>query len=148
MESTVLKTVLKETKSSCLLLINREGELLETCGDFPLNDSKTFCVLAANSIAAQKNMSELLNAPSTADCFFSLQGQNNIYFYLLNERISLLVLCSSASYPGFIRFKLEQLRDEILKYTSGIENQNLSRYGQELMFDEIKDEEIDSLFNF
>ncbi|MBI2026564.1 MAG: hypothetical protein HYS98_01955 [Deltaproteobacteria bacterium] len=149
MLSTLLKTVLKETDSHCLLLINAEGELFETCGELPMSNSKNFCVLAANAVAAQKNMSALLDhKPDNDSLFFSFQGNHPIYFYQLNDRFILLILCSSTTYSGLVRFKCDVYKNHILKLIPELENQDLSPYRQEFMFEEIKDEEIDRLFDF
>ncbi len=144
----LLQNILKKTGATAICILTAEGQLIKSQGQLPNVNLESLAVLLTSNVATTRSLAELMQNETNSFVSISLGEKSNIQIYSLTSKFIIAILSGGRAYAGRIRFELEEARLELTKQLDKLNNNDggLSRHTQELIFEDIKDHEIDTLF--
>ena len=143
----LLQNILKKTGGVAVFILNREGQLIKSQGQLPNINLESLAVLVSSNVATTASLAELMQDGTSSFTSISLGERYEMQICSLTSQLIIAVLSGKKAYAGHIRFELEEARLELTKQLDKLNDHGgLSRHTQELMFEDIKDYEIDALF--
>ncbi|MBI2609449.1 MAG: hypothetical protein HYW47_07655 [Deltaproteobacteria bacterium] len=144
LEKHLLEFSNKTSSESCGIL-TLEGHVVKIINQLENQDSLN--TLFASQIAAIQNTIQILKSSLPQAVF--IEGDLNIFFSTLDDKYFIFSLHPKNIYTGKVLFEFKKIKENLIKeLTQSHFNTDLSLYSEELMFEEIKDEEIERLFEF
>jgi predicted regulator of Ras-like GTPase activity (Roadblock/LC7/MglB family) len=146
-----LNRLLQGTNARTILLIDKAGQLITSCGDTTSLDTSSFATLSAADFAATSQLAALIGEKEFSTLFH--QGEKeNLYVCLIADRVILAVVFDQRTTLGLIRVKTKNTAAELEKIFSEIFNK-LGREGGppetlDTDFTKAAEEELDKLFGF
>ena len=104
----LLQDFLAQSHARCVLLIDRNGQLLTTAGQAPAFDSTAFASLAAADFSANAQLASMIGEQEFSSLFH--QGaRDSMYLADIVKRVILVVLFDDRATLGLIRIKVRDV---------------------------------------
>lgn len=145
--SVIINRLLKESNSKSIFLVDKNGQLIASCGDTEHLDSTSLASLTAGNIAATGGLAKLIGEKEFSILFHEGE-RDNIHLSIIAQRVILVMIFDQRSSLGLVRLRVKKASEEITKIFENlvlrIEKQRA--LGEETPFAEITDDDIDNLF--
>lgn len=110
-----LKNFLRESQGKCVILVDRDGQMLAKQGFTQNLDTVSLSVLAAGAIASTAEIARLLGEPEFSVLFH--QGHHDhIHFSLVGSRAILMSVFDDRTTIGLIRFVASKTVDSLASH--------------------------------
>lgn len=142
---TVLARLCVECAARVVFLVDRDGQPIAYHGEIGDMDTTSFSSLAAGNVAATSSMAKLIGE----DAFPSVvhEGERESIFIAVIGRSLLVVVFDERSTVGLVKLRSKKATHEIATILDDVRKDSANRkVGEDLFFDEITDEDIESLF--
>lgn len=143
--NAVLARLCVECAARAVFLVDRDGQPIAFNGDIGDMDTTSFSSLAAGNVAATSSMAKLIGE----DGFPSVvhEGERESIFISVIGRSLLAVVFDERSTVGLVKLRSKKASHEIAAILDEVRQDSMNRKaGEDLFFDEITDEDIESLF--
>ena len=143
---TVLVRLCIESAARVVFLIDRDGQPIAVHGDLGEMDTTSFASLAAGNVAATSSMAKLIGE----DSFPTLahEGENESIFISIIGRCLLVVVFDGNSTLGLVKLRTKKASYDVAEILDDIVSSSEKQVlEQNSFFNEISDDEIDSLFS-
>lgn len=141
----VLERLCVECAARVVFLVDRDGQPIAFHGEVGTLDTTSFSSLAAGNVAATSSMAKLIgedNFPSVVH-----EGERESIFISVIGRSLLVVVFDERSTVGLVKLRTKKASHEISAIIDDVRKDSAaSKDGQELFFDDITDDDIESLF--
>ena len=143
----ILERLLEEAFARVVFLVDKDGQLVASCGDEEGIDSTSLASLTAGNIAATGGLAKLLGQKEFSILFH--QGEKeNIHISVIGGRMILVVIFDTQSTLGLVRLRAkkagEELNEIIQKLINKAKGNSLS---SDALLSDITDEDIERLFS-
>ena len=145
--SAIIQRLLKESNANSIFLVDKNGQLIASCGETENLDSTSLASLTAGNIAATGGLAKLIGEKEFSILFHEGK-KDNIHLSIIAQRVILVVIFDRRSSLGLVRLRVKRASDDIARiFGDLVERIEKKRTeGEEEPFAEITDEDIDNLF--
>ncbi len=145
--SVIINKLLKEANAKSIFLVDKNGQLIASCGDTDELDSTSLASLTAGNIAATGGLAKLIGEKEFSILFHEGE-KDNIHLSIIAQRVILVVIFDRKSSLGLVRLRVKKASDSITKIFESLMKriEDESAAGPESPFAEITDDDIDNLF--
>jgi predicted regulator of Ras-like GTPase activity (Roadblock/LC7/MglB family) len=143
---SVLARLCVECAARVVFLVDRDGQPIAFHGDIGDMDTTSFSSLAAGNVAATTSMARLIGE----DVFPAVvhEGERESIFISVIGRSLLVVVFDERSTLGLVKLRTKKASHEVAAILDEVSRDSeKQRLNQNSFFNEITDEDIDSLFS-
>ncbi len=138
-----------QTNAKLIFLVDRDGQLIASCGEKTDLDTTSLASLTAGNIAATGGMAKLIGEKEFTILFHEGE-KDNIHISIIAKRVILVIIFDHRSSLGLVRLRVKKSSELLSRIFDEIQ-QKKEREGQETdglgsPLEEITDEDIDKLF--
>lgn len=143
----ILDKLLEEAIARVVFLVDKDGQLVASCGDEEGIDSTSLASLTAGNIAATGGLAKLLGQKEFSILFH--QGEKeNIHISLIGDRMILVVIFDTQSTLGLVRLRAKKAGEELNEIFQRLINKaKRSAVSSDALLSDITDEDIERLFS-
>ncbi len=143
----ILDRLLEEAFARVVFLVDKDGQLVASCGDEEGIDSTSLASLTAGNIAATGGLAKLLGQKEFSILFH--QGEKeNIHISLIGGRMILVVIFDTQSTLGLVRLRAKKAGEELNEIFQRLINKAKgSAVSGDALLSDITDEDIERLFS-
>jgi predicted regulator of Ras-like GTPase activity (Roadblock/LC7/MglB family) len=148
--SAGLARLLGEAKAKSIFLIDKNGQLIASCGETQGMDMASLASLTAGNIAATGGLAQLIGEREFSILFH--EGEHdNLHISIVAKKVILLVIFDQRSSLGLVRLRVKRASEELNQIFQAVFQKAEAKSGEtkqmmETRFGEITDEDIDNLF--
>jgi predicted regulator of Ras-like GTPase activity (Roadblock/LC7/MglB family) len=148
--SAGLARLLGEAKAKSIFLIDKNGQLIASCGETQGMDMASLASLTAGNIAATGGLAQLIGEREFSILFH--EGEHdNLHISIVAKKVILLVIFDQRSSLGLVRLRVKRASEELNQIFQAVFQKAEAKSGEtkqmmEMRFGEITDEDIDNLF--
>ncbi len=143
---TVLVRLCIESAARVVFLIDRDGQPIAVHGDLGDMDTTSFASLAAGNVAATSSMAKLIGEESFPT--LAHEGESESIFISIIGRSLLVVVFDGNSTLGLVKLRTKKASYDVAEILDDIVSSSEKQVlEQNSFFNEISDDEIDSLFS-
>ena len=145
-----LAKLLGEAKAKATFLIDKNGQLIASCGETQGMDMASLASLTAGNIAATGGLAQLIGEEEFSILFH--EGvRDNLHISIVARKVILLVIFDARSSLGLVRLRVKRASEELVQIFQAVFRKAEERGGEtrqmmETRFAEITDKDIDNLF--
>lgn len=141
----VLERLCVECAARVVFLVDRDGQPIAFHGEIGSLDTTSFSSLAAGNVAATSSMAKLIGEDNFPSVFH--EGERESIFISVIGRSLLAVVFDERSTIGLVKLRTKKASHEISAILEDVRKDSASaKDGQDLFFDDITDDDIESLF--
>lgn len=143
----ILERLVKEAFARVVFLVDKDGQLVASCGDEEGIDSTSLASLTAGNIAATGGLAKLLGQKEFSILFH--QGEKeNIHISVIGGRMILVVIFDTQSTLGLVRLRAKGAGEELNEIIQKLINKAKgSSVNSDTLLSDITDEDIERLFS-
>jgi len=141
--TTVCERLTKEANAKVVFLVDKNGQLIASCGATENLDTTSLASLTAGNIAATGGLAKLIGEKEFSILFHEGEKDN---LHIVGGRVILVVIFDSRSSLGLVRLRVKKAAEELGKIFDGL-LKKVEAPGAGSPFAEITDEDIDNLFS-
>ncbi len=139
----------QQTNSNLIFLVDRDGQLIASCGDKEDLDTTSLASLTAGNIAATGGMAKLIGEKEFSILFHEGE-RDNIHISIIAKRVILVIIFDQRSSLGIVRLRVKKSSESLSRIFEEVQ-QKKEKEGQDAdglgsPLEEITDEDIDRLF--
>src|SRR5438309_6166572 len=135
-----------DASARVVVLVEKDGQQIAAHGELGALDTTSLASLVAGNVAATGGMAKLIGEREFPT--LSHEGERESIHISVIGRVLLVVVFDDRSSLGLVKLRSKQISQELAAAFAEIERESESSTGADaLPFDEITDEEIDSLFS-
>jgi predicted regulator of Ras-like GTPase activity (Roadblock/LC7/MglB family) len=135
-----------DSAARLVVLVDKDGQQIAVHGELGELDTTSLASLVAGNVAATGGMAKLIGEREFPT--LSHEGERESIHISVIGRVLLVVVFDDRSSLGLVKLRSKQISQELAATFAEIERDSeFSSGGDALPFDEITDEEIDSLFS-
>jgi len=135
-----------DSAARLVVLVDKDGQQIAVHGELGELDTTSLASLVAGNVAATGGMAKLIGEREFPT--LSHEGERESIHISVIGRVLLVVVFDDRSSLGLVKLRSKQISQELAAAFAEIERDSESSSGADaLPFDEITDEEIDSLFS-
>jgi len=135
-----------DSAARLVVLVDKDGQQIAVHGELGELDTTSLASLVAGNVAATGGMAQLIGEREFPT--LSHEGERESIHISVIGRVLLVVVFDDRSSLGLVKLRSKQISQELAAAFAEIERDSESATGIDaLPFDEITDEEIDSLFS-
>jgi predicted regulator of Ras-like GTPase activity (Roadblock/LC7/MglB family) len=148
--SAGLARLLGEAKAKSIFLIDKNGQLIASCGETQGMDMASLASLTAGNIAATGGLAQLIGEQEFSILFH--EGEHdNLHISIVAKKVILLVIFDQRSSLGLVRLRVRRASEELSQIFQAVFQKAEAKSGEtkqmmETRFAEITDVDIDNLF--
>jgi predicted regulator of Ras-like GTPase activity (Roadblock/LC7/MglB family) len=135
--SAVIEKLLRESNAKVIFLVDKNGQLIASCGETEHLDTTSLASLTAGNIAATGGLAN--------------EGEkDNIHISIIAQRVILVVIFDHRSSLGLVRLRVKKASDELAGIFEdlAVKAAEVEKAGNaDSPFAEITDDDIDNLFS-
>jgi predicted regulator of Ras-like GTPase activity (Roadblock/LC7/MglB family) len=144
-----IKRLHQQTNAKVIFLVDRDGQLIASCGEKDGLDTTSLASLTAGNIAATGGMAKLIGEKEFSILFHEGE-KDNIHISIIAKRVILVIIFDQRSSLGLVRLRVKKSTETLTLVFDDIQNKK-DREGGEAdnvgsPLEEITDEDIDKLF--
>jgi predicted regulator of Ras-like GTPase activity (Roadblock/LC7/MglB family) len=148
--SAVIEKLLRESNAKVIFLVDKNGQMIASCGETANLDTTSLASLTAGNIAATGGLAKLIGEKEFSILFH--EGENeHLHINVVASRGILVVLFDERSSLGLVRLRVKKASVELTSILEEIANRETSHPfgagGSPSPFSEITDDDIDALFS-
>lgn len=144
-----IKRLHQQTNSNVVFLVDRDGQLISTCGEKGDIDTTSLASLTAGNIAATGGMAKLIGEKEFSILFHEGE-KDNIHISIIGNRVILVIIFDQRSSLGLVRLRVKKSSEALTRIFEEInqkkESAGKTTEGSGSPLEEITDEDIDRLF--
>ncbi len=141
----VCERLTREADAKVVFLVDKNGQLIASCGQTENLDTTSLASLTAGNIAATGGLAKLLGEKEFSILFH--EGEHdNLHITIVGGRVILVVIFADRSRLGLVRLRVKRASEELGKIFEGL-LKKVEAPGASSPFAEITDEDIDNLFS-
>ena len=147
--SAVIKKLLRESNTKVIFLVDKNGQLIASCGETEHLDTTSLASLTAGNIAATGGLAKLIGEKEFSILFHEGE-KDNIHISIIAQRVILVVIFDHRSSLGLVRLRVKKASDELAMIFDdlSVKAAEMERTGNaDSPFAEITDDDIDNLFS-
>jgi len=141
----VLARLRLDAAARVVVLVEKDGQQLAVHGELGDLDTTSLASLAAGNVAATGGMAQLIGEKEFPT--LSHEGERESIHISVIGRVLLVVVFDERSSLGLVKLRSKQVSQEIAAAFAEIERESRDSLNNGAPFDEITDDEIDSLFS-
>ena len=148
--NAALARLLGEAKAKSIFLIDKNGQLIASCGETQGMDMASLASLTAGNIAATGGLAQLIGEREFSILFH--EGEHdNLHISIVAKKVILLVIFDQRSSLGLVRLRVKRASEELSQIFQAVFQKAEEKSGEtkqilETRFAEITDVDIDNLF--
>jgi predicted regulator of Ras-like GTPase activity (Roadblock/LC7/MglB family) len=143
---SALNKLRMESYARVVFLVDKNGQQIAVQGEVGSIDTTSLASLAAGNVAATGGMARLIGEKEFPT--LSHEGERESIHICIIGRVLLVVVFDDRSSLGLIKLRVKQAARELSLILAEVERRAAERRASdEALFNEITDEDIDSLFN-
>ncbi len=144
-----IKRLHQQTNAKVVFLVDRDGQLIASCGEKDGLDTTSLASLTAGNIAATGGMAKLIGEKEFSILFHEGE-KDNIHISIIAKRVILVIIFDQRSSLGLVRLRVKKSTETLNQIFDEIQNKKEREGGQPESIgsplEEITDEDIDKLF--
>jgi len=145
-----LEKLLAEAKAKSIFLIDKNGQLIASCGETQGMDTTSLASLTAGNIAATGGLAQLIGEREFSILFHEGE-RDNLHISIVAKKVILLVIFDERSSLGLVRLRVKRASEELNQIFQTVFEKAEAKSGEakemmETRFAEITDADIDNLF--
>ncbi|HUB09226.1 MAG TPA: roadblock/LC7 domain-containing protein [Myxococcales bacterium] len=141
----VCERLAKEANAKVVFLVDKNGQLIASCGQTENLDTTSLASLTAGNIAATGGLAKLIGEKEFSILFHEGE-RDNLHITIVGGRVILVVIFDSRSSLGLVRLRVKKTGEELGRIFDGL-FKKIEAPGAGSPFAEITDEDIDNLFS-
>jgi predicted regulator of Ras-like GTPase activity (Roadblock/LC7/MglB family) len=141
----VCERLAREANAKVVFLVDKNGQLIASCGQTDNLDTTSLASLTAGNIAATGGLAKLLGEKEFSILFHEGE-RDNLHITIVGGRVILVVIFDNKSSLGLVRLRVKKTGEELARIFDGL-FKKIEAPGSGSPFAEITDEDIDSLFS-
>jgi predicted regulator of Ras-like GTPase activity (Roadblock/LC7/MglB family) len=142
----IAERLLEETNAKCVYLVDKDGQLINSCGSTAGIDSTSLASLTAGNIAATGGLAKLIGEKEFSILFHEGE-RDNIHISVVGQRVILVVIFDKRSSLGLVRLRVKRASEELNRSLEKLIDKMHVGAGEENLLKEITDEDIERLFS-
>jgi predicted regulator of Ras-like GTPase activity (Roadblock/LC7/MglB family) len=140
----VCDNLVKSANARLVFLVDKNGQLIATSGDSEDLDTTSLASLTAGNVAATGGMARLL-AEKEFSVLFHEGEHSHLHISIVGGKVILVVIFDAKSSLGLVRLRVKKASKELAQLFDRLVKRG-TRSKIRTLFDEISDEDIESLF--
>jgi len=144
-----IKRLHQQTNAKMVFLVDRDGQLIASCGENENMDTTSLASLTAGNIAATGGMAKLIGEKEFSILFHEGE-KDNIHITIIGRRVILVVIFDQRSSLGLVRLRVKKSAEVLTRIFEEIQQKKQGEgkeaEGNGSPLEEITDEDIDRLF--
>ena len=147
--SAVIEKLLRESNTKVIFLVDKNGQMIASCGETGDHDTTSLASLTAGNIAATGGLAKLIGEKEFSILFHEGE-KDNIHISIIASRVILVVIFDHRSSLGLVRLRVKKASDELAGIFSDLAEKaaEMEKTGNvDSPFAEITDDDIDNLFS-
>ncbi|MEJ2469589.1 MAG: roadblock/LC7 domain-containing protein [Desulfuromonadales bacterium] len=147
--NAVIDKLLREANAKVIFLVDKNGQLIASCGETAHLDTTSLASLTAGNIAATGGLAKLIGEKEFSILFHEGE-KDNIHISIVAQRVILVVIFDHRSSLGLVRLRVKKASEQLAKIFDDLntKSQEIERAGNaNSPFAEITDDDIDNLFS-
>lgn len=142
---SVCDKLVKDANAIVVFIVDKNGQLISTAGEYENLDTTSLASLTAGNIAATGGMAKVLKENEFATQFHEGEHQN-VHIQIVGQRVILVVIFDERSSLGLVRLRVRKANLALNQiFETLIEKAQDPNASSPL--EEITDDDIDNLFN-
>ena len=145
----VCERLTREADAKVVFLVDKNGQLIASCGQTENLDTTSLASLTAGNIAATGGLAKLIGEKEFSILFHEGE-KDNLHISIVGGRVILVVLFDARSSLGLVRLRVKKASDELTTVFDRLmtKAEEKEKSGtSDFPFDEITDDDIDNLFS-
>lgn len=139
----------QQTNAKLIFLVDRDGQLITSCGEKGDMDTTSLASLTAGNIAATGGMAKLIGEKEFSILFHEGK-KDNIHISIIGNRVILVIIFDERSSLGLVRLRVKKSSEALTRIFTEIQKEkqkgDCETEGLGSPLEEITDEDIDRLF--
>ncbi len=144
--SDVIEKLAKESNAKVVFLVDKNGQLIASCGETENLDTTSMASLTAGNIAATGGLAKLLGEREFSVLFHE-GDRDNLHISIIGGRVILVVIFDGRSSLGLVRLRVKKAGEVLQKIFEKLVAKAESEGAGSSPFAEISDDDIDNLFS-
>ncbi len=144
--SDIISRLVKEANAKSAYLVDKDGQLISSCGETKDIDSTSLASLTAGNIAATGGLAQLIGEKEFSILFHEGE-KDNIHISIVGQRVILVIIFDERSSLGLVRLRVRKASDELNKCIEKILKRMEGTSEGENLLEEITDDDIEGLFS-
>ena len=147
--SAVIEKLLRESNAKVIFLVDKNGQMIASCGETANLDTTSLASLTAGNIAATGGPAKLIGWKEFSILFHEGE-KDNIHISIIAQRVILVVIFDHRSSLGLVRLRVKKASDELAGIFAdlAVKAEEMEKTGNaDSPFAEITDDDIDNLFS-
>ncbi len=141
----VCERLAKDAGAKVVFLVDKNGQLIASCGQTEHLDTTSLASLTAGNIAATGGLAKLIGEKEFSILFHEGE-KDNLHITIVGGRVILVVIFDSRSSLGLVRLRVKKAGEELGRIFDGL-FKKIEAPGAASPFAEITDADIDNLFS-
>lgn len=142
---SVCEKLVKDANAIVVFIVDKNGQLISTAGEYENLDTTSLASLTAGNIAATGGMAKVLKENEFATQFHEGEHQN-VHIQIVGQRVILVVIFDERSSLGLVRLRVRKA-NHALKQIFEVLVKKAQDPNASSPLEEITDDDIDNLFN-
>lgn len=144
--SDVIEKLAKESNAKVVFLVDKNGQLIASCGETENLDTTSMASLTAGNIAATGGLAKLLGEKEFSVLFHE-GDRDNLHISIIGGRVILVVIFDGRSSLGLVRLRVKKAGETLQKIFEKLVAKAEAEGAGSSPFAEITDDDIDNLFS-
>lgn len=145
-----IKRLHLQTNAKMVFLVDRDGQLITSCGENENMDTTSLASLTAGNIAATGGMAKLIGEKEFSILFHEGE-KDNIHITIIGRRVILVIIFDQRSSLGLVRLRVKKSAEALARIFEELQQKKQQGEGKDSEgvgspLEEITDEDIDRLF--
>jgi predicted regulator of Ras-like GTPase activity (Roadblock/LC7/MglB family) len=147
--NAVIDKLLREANAKVIFLVDKNGQLIASCGATEHLDTTGLASLTAGNIAATGGLAKLIGEKEFSILFHEGE-RDNIHLSIVAQRVILVVIFDYHSSLGLVRLRVKRASNQLAMIFDDLARKTVAVAEQggdpDSPFAEITDDDIDNLF--
>jgi predicted regulator of Ras-like GTPase activity (Roadblock/LC7/MglB family) len=147
--SEVIERLVTSANANVVFLVDKNGQLITSCGSTEGIDTTSLASLTAGNIAATGGLAKLIGEKEFSILFHEGE-KDNIHISIIGHRVILVVIFDERSSLGLVRLRVKKAGGELERVFAEINQKShadKAGLGVDSPFAEITDDDIENLFS-
>ena len=140
--TSVCERLCHDANARVVFVVDKNGQLIASAGKVDDLDSTSLASLVAGEIAATGGLAKLLGEPEFSTLFHEGKHEH-LHISLIAKQAILVVIFGNKSSLGLVRLRVRKVGEELSKIFESLSRRSSMNSSP---FNEVTDEDIDSLF--
>ena len=144
--TVIIEKLAKDANAKVVFLVDKNGQLISSCGETANIDTTSLASLTAGNIAATGGLAKLIGEKEFSILFHEGE-KDNLHISIVAQRVILVVIFDSRSSLGLVRLRVKKVSEELTQIFQRLaEKAKEEQISGTSPFAEITDDDIDKLF--